>query len=80
MAHPILAPSSHCVMILDSQDLYAAAQVGWSLKARRYGPDDGSSEGPAAMGPRSKGMGRSNFMVVEETVYSSRFWGKEGSM
>ena len=66
-------------MILDSQDLYAAAQEGRSLKARRYGPDDGSSEGPAGMGPRSKGMGRSNSKVVEEAEYSSRFWGK-GSM
>ena len=67
-------------MILDSQDLYEAAQEGRFLKARRYGPDDESSEGAAGIGPRSKGMGWSNFKVVEEAEYPSRFWDNEGSM
>lgn len=42
------------------------AQACESLKARTYGPAGGSSEGEAGNGPRSKGMGRSNLMTVEE--------------
>ena len=47
------------------------AQACESLKARTYGPADGSSEELAGNGPRSKGIGRSNLMTVDEGEYSS---------
>lgn len=77
MAHPILDPASHCEMILDSQARYAFAQALGSRNASTYGPDDGSSGGPARTGPRSNGMGRSNCMVVEVAESSSIPFGAE---
>jgi len=78
IAHPNLAPSSHWEIILDSQVLYATAQDWGLLKARTCGLIDGSSGGPAGMGPRRSGIGRSNLIVVADAEYSSRFCGIEG--
>lgn len=58
MEHPTRAPASHCAIILDRQFWYAAAQARRFLKARRYGPEEGSSSGPALIGPRKRGSGR----------------------
>lgn len=65
-AHPILAPASHCSMILDSQALKADLQARESRNARTNGPADGSSDGPAGTGPRSKGTGQSKGVMVAD--------------
>lgn len=75
MAQPILAPVVHWSRIWDSQALSAEAQAWGSRNASTYGPDDGPS---ARIGPRSKGTGRSNVMMVEAAEYSSRFCGGSG--
>lgn len=74
IAQPNLAPSSHWEMILDLQVLHAVAQDSGLLKARTWVPDDGlSSGGKAGIGPRRRGIGWSNLMVVDDAEYSSRF-------
>lgn len=66
MEHPIRAPASHCWMIWDSQDLYAEAKDCGSLNPSTKGPRDGLSGTPAGMGCRSRGIGRSKEMSVED--------------
>lgn len=63
-----------------SQARYEEAQACGSRNASTYGPAEGSSEIAAGKGPRSKGMGLSKVMTVEEGEYSSRLLGAGDSI
>lgn len=59
-------------MSLDRVDSKADLQLEGLLKARTKGPAPGSSEGAAGTGPRSRGIGGSKGIMVDEGENSSR--------